>query len=138
MKTSQNFNIYIITSDELYGQTLKDFLKTKLDDTIMVQLFTTVQSCINEMGSWEIKPDMIILDYSLNETFKNNTNGLDAIEHIKNISPDTMISIISDKNEMDTAIKTLRFADCNFVNKDQFLFSHLLNSIQECLQPAKL
>jgi len=138
MKTSKSFNIYIVTTNTLYGQSLKQFLETNLENNIHVQTFSTAESCINEIGSWEIKPDIIVLDHFLNKTLKNGTDELHTVDRIKQMSPKTMIIVLSNESDMAHATKTLWFGACDYVLKDQFVFSHILNSVQECLQPSKL
>ncbi|MGQ0828565.1 MAG: response regulator [Bacteroidota bacterium] len=137
MKTSKSFNIYIVTTNTLYGQSLKQFLETNLENTIQVQNFSSAESCINEIGSWEIKPDIIVLDHYLNRTLKGN-DELHTVDRIKQMSPKTMIIVLSNESDMAHATKTLCFGACDYVLKDQFVFSHILNSVQDCLQPSKL
>jgi DNA-binding NarL/FixJ family response regulator len=137
MKTSKIFNIHIVTTNTLYGQSLQQFLETNLDTEVHVQVFDSVQSCINEIGSWEIKPDIIILDQYLNSDFKSST-GTYSVDRIKQLSPKTMIIVLSDETDMGKASKTLLFGASDYITKDQFVFSHILNSVQECLQPSPL
>lgn len=137
MKTSRAFNIYIVTTNTLYGQSLKQFLETNLDSDVNIQDFASAESCISEIESWEIKPDIIVLDHYPN-TFSTEREGFHTIERIKQMSPKTMIIVLSNENDMAKATKTLCFGACDYVPKDQFVFSHILNSIQECMEPSKL
>src|SRR5438105_4515118 len=123
MKFSKNLCLYIVTQDKLYGQSLKNFLETKLDSKLMIQLFASVKSCINEIGSWEIKPDVVILDYSLIVPSKTSTNGLHTVDHIKFLSRDTTVIVLSNEREIDAAIKNSHVGICNYVLKNQFVFS---------------
>jgi DNA-binding NtrC family response regulator len=137
MNISKTFNIYIVTANELYGQSLKHFLETNLHDNAHIQTFNSAESCINEIGSWEVKPDIIVLDHYLNEP-SSDFEGLHTVDRIKILSPKTMIIVLSNESEMDRASKTLCFGAYDYIPKDQFVFSHILNSVNECLEPSKL
>lgn len=136
MNSSKIFNIYIVTVNTLYGQSLKQFLETNLDSNINVQTFTSAESCINEIGSWEIKPDIIVLDHNLN-TLSSDSEELHTVDRIKHMSPKTMIIVLSNESDMAKATKTLCFGAYDYIPKDQFVFSHILSSVQECLEPSK-
>ncbi|MBA3704528.1 MAG: response regulator [Bacteroidetes bacterium] len=137
MKTSKNFNIYIVTTNTLYGQSLKQFLEINLGGNIHVQTFIRAESCINEIGSWEIKPNIIVLDCYLNLT-NSDMDGLHTVVRIKQMSPKTIIIILSNETHIETATKTLHADACDYVTKDEFVFSEVLSSVQKYLSPLKI
>lgn len=137
MKTSKNFNIYIVTTNTLYGQSLKQFLEINLGNNVHVQTFLRAESCINEIGSWEIKPNIVVLDYYLNIT-QNDQEEFHTVVRIKQMTPKTIIIILSNENEIEQATKIMHMDTCDYVSKDQFVFSQVLNSVQKYLQPLKI
>jgi DNA-binding NtrC family response regulator len=45
--------------------------------------------------------------------------------------------MISDEEDMPSAVKALRYGAYDYVMKDRFAFSHIKASVEKCLEPSR-
>ena len=81
--------IYIVDDDPIYGGTIKKILNVKKFSN--VKLFNSGEECLDQIS---VKPDLIILDFSL-ETL----NGLDVLRLIKGKQPKTKVVFLTSLND---------------------------------------
>ena len=61
-----------------------------------------------------------------------------AVDRIKEISPETVVIMISDEEDMESALKALRYGAYDYVMKDRFAFAHIEASVKKCLEPSRV
>lgn len=136
MKTLEYFNLHLIVDTKLYAESLKRSLEDILEEGTRVQMFTNKEVYIDEIKKIDHKPDVIVLDYSLNKVSKENMDYLHTMDRIKQISPKSVIIILSNEEDMEAAKKTLQYGATDYILKDQFAFSHIAASVKNaCIHP---
>jgi DNA-binding NtrC family response regulator len=125
-----------IIDEKSYGDELKKVLEENLDEEINVKIFPTGELGLKAMRGFKNKPKVVLLDYSRN---RMNITGMEdhTVDNILESSPDTEIIIISDTESKERAMKALQFGAQDYVEKDQFAFEHIVDSVKTALNPPK-
>lgn len=134
MQNLEYYNLFVAADNQLYAESLKQSLEASLDKNIKVEAFISKEECINNIDATH-KPDIIVLDYKLNKT--DDSNNKHTVDKIKEISPETVVIMMSDEKDMPSAIKALRYGAYDYVMKDRFAFSHIRASVKKCLEPSR-
>ena len=137
MDVPEKIKLFIVDYDYYYSLSLKHSLEKKFGDSMHVELFRSGESCLEALRVSDEKPDVILLDYIENKEL-NKDNGEHTVDHIREISPDISIIILSTKKHADRAVKALGYGAHDYVMKDQFAFEHIYNAIDGCLHPSKV
>lgn len=133
MQSFEPFNLYVAADSKSYAESLKRSLENSFDNNVNIESFNSKESCISKIHH-DKKPDIVVLDYKLNKKTEDDDYTVDLI---KEMSPDTVVIMISEEEDMLSAVKALRYGAHDYVMKDQFAFSHITESIAKCLHPSK-
>jgi DNA-binding NtrC family response regulator len=127
------YNLFVAADNELYAESLKQSLESSLDKkNVKVEAFISKEECINNIGKTN-KTDIVVLDYKLNK----KSNDSYTVDKIKEKSPDTIVIMMSDEEDMPSAVKALRYGAYDYVMKDRFAFSHIRAAVEKCLVPSR-
>lgn len=141
MKNEKIINLFIIEDNALYATALKQFLQTNLENftyAVSITEFKTSESCTEALNkNKHIKPDIIILDYFLNNQSTEAMNGLNAMFHLKIFHPEVEVIFLSSQDKMEVAVESLRTGAFDYIVKDEFAFQNVLSSVRECLDEKK-
>lgn len=136
MQNLENYyNLFVAADNELYARSLKQSLENSLDKHVKVEAFISKEDCINKIQS-DNKPDIVVLDYKLNKKTSEGRN-IYTVDKIKEISPETIVIMMSNEEDMPSAIKALRYGAYDYVMKDRFAFSHIREAVEKCLVPSR-
>lgn len=112
-------HIFIVDDNEMFAQMLQDHLTAPKFKTTV---FNTGEDCINKLYE---NPDLIILDFHLNDVFKEAANGLEILQEIKNQNPRTHVIMLSSQEKYSVAAKTISKGAEQYVVKDDNAFSNI-------------
>jgi DNA-binding NtrC family response regulator len=129
----EEIDLFII-DDKKYGNKLKRLIEEKIQENVNVQIFLTGESGVQAMKNNDKKPKIVLLDYSRN---KMNGEKNHTVDHILETSPGTDVIMLSDKANKQRALKALGYGAHDYVEKDQFAFDHILDSVKTALHPPK-
>ena len=90
--------LFAIDDDPVYLQMIKDELSEI--PFLRIQGFTAGEECLNHLYH---EPDLIILDYFLNNSNPNAKNGLEILEEIQNVLSEVPIIALSGQLMPDPA-----------------------------------
>jgi DNA-binding NtrC family response regulator len=136
MQNLENYyNLFVAADNELYARSLKQSLESSLDKHVKVEAFISKEECINKIQK-ENKPDIVVLDYKLNKKTSEGQSTY-TVDKIKEISPETIVIMMSNEEDMPSAIKALRYGAYDYVMKDRFAFSHIREAVEKCLVPSR-
>lgn len=113
------FTVFVLEDDEWYNKYLVHTIS--LNPDYQVKSFLTANHLFEKMHE---KPDVVTLDYRLPEI-----TGADALEKIKLLSPDTEIIVISEQNDITTAINLLKKGAYDYLVKEKNISDRLLTII---------
>lgn len=134
MQNLEHYNLFVAADNQLYAESLKQSLETSFDKHVRVEAFISKEECINTINR-KNKPDIVVLDYKLNKS--DGASSKHTVDKIKEISPETIVIMMSDEEDMPAAVKALRYGAYDYVVKDRFAFSHIRASVEKCLEPSR-
>ena len=129
------YNLYVAADNQLYAESLRQSLQTSFDKHIKVEAFISKEECLDKIEK-ENKPGIVVLDYKLNKK-SHDSNSTHTVDKIKEVSPDTIVIMMSDEEDMPSAVKALRYGAYDYVLKDRFAFSHIRAAVEKCLVPSR-
>lgn len=80
-----------------------------------------------------INPDIVILDYRLNDINPAAKNGLEILKRIKRVKPDLPILMLSGSENIELAIKSIRYGASDYIVKNSNAFARLSKDINKML-----
>ena len=122
-----DFKVYILEDDEWYNKLLVH--SASLNPDYLVKSFFTASDFYLALKD---KPNIVTIDYRLPDA-----NGEDVLEKIKQVSPDTEVIVISEQENIETAVGLLKKGACDYLVKEKNIRDRLLiviNNIRKSTQ----
>lgn len=109
MKANKPFKIFIVDDDlfclNIYEQHLHNM------GYFDISLFESGTSCLNNLTK---QPDIIFLDHGMDAL-----NGEEVLKKIKRSNPNIYVVFISGKEDLETAVNSLRYGAFDYIVKGQ-------------------
>lgn len=126
--------LFIVDDEPIQNEMLKDYLNERyLYD---IKIFDNGEAALAQME--EFKPEIMILDYHLNNNVTDAKNGLDILKMMKDKYPDTQVIMLSGQDKMDVAVNTMKYGAYDYVVKGESAFSRMENSINNLSELHKM
>ena len=122
------FTIFVLEDDEWYNKYLAHTIS--LNPDYDVKSFFSANDFFKNIDK---KPDVVTLDYRLPDV-----NGEDVLEKIKQQSPDTEVIIISEQDNIETAITLLKNGAYDYLVKEKNIRDRLLAIINNVHKNVQL
>jgi DNA-binding NarL/FixJ family response regulator len=126
MGTIDYKHIFIVDDNEMFTQMLSDHL-TK-NPKYKISVFHTGEECINNLFQ---NPDLIILDYYLNDVSSNAADGLEILLEIKKYDERIQVIILSSQEHYGVALQTIARGASLYVMKDDHAFKKIDHFLKE-------
>ena len=117
-------NIFVVDDDKLMSTALQDYLTRKIPHHVTV--FSTGEECLKHLSE---KPDVIILDYYLDSVSKDAANGMEILQAIKKLAPQTSVIMLSSQERYGVAMQTLQKGAEQYVIKDEHAFEKIADMV---------
>lgn len=117
--TSGPFKIFVVEDNELYNRLLVHTLS--LNPDFEIKSFFSAKEFISHLHE---NPDVVTLDYRLPDS-----NGIELLQKIKNNNQETEVIIISEQDEIKTAVELLKAGAYDYIVKSKDIRDLLLNTI---------
>lgn len=114
-----SLNIFVVEDDEWYRELLAYNLELNPDYQIFK--FATANECLKNLGK---QPDVITLDYRLPDMA-----GDEVLQRIKDFNPDIEVIIISEQENIETAVGLLKMGAYDYLVKAKDIRDRLLNVV---------
>lgn len=124
MKSEQAFNIFVVEDNEWYNKLLVHTLS--LNPVFTVKSFFSGEELMKELSECV---HVVTLDYRLPDT-----TGDKLLTKIKRVSPNTEVIIISEQNEIETAVELLKLGAYDYLVKSDDIRDRLwktVNNVRE-------
>ncbi|MFY9307742.1 MAG: response regulator [Bacteroidia bacterium] len=128
MPNQKDITIFLVDDDPIYLKSLE--LQFLQNPDLKVKSFLTGEACIEQMS---IKPDIVILDYILNDSNKEAMDGIRTLLKIKNLSPGTQVIMLSSEEDVEVVTNSLKLGAFNYVVKNANTFLKLKGCIKKIL-----
>lgn len=122
----KKYNIMLVDDDLIFLEMLKESLSDNSDFNIIT--FQTGEECLNNMNS---KPDVIVLDYFLNNDKDDAKDGLKILKEIHRIDPKAKVIILSGQEDGNLVYDFVRENATNYVVKDDRAFENVKKAIED-------
>jgi len=124
MKNENKMHLFLVDDDALFLKSLEIEFHHHTDFT--VETFATGELCVENLSH---NPDVIILDYHLNDIDKNAMNGIETLDKIKALKPDIPVVMLSSQDKIDVAISCMHHRAFDYVVKSETAFLRLQKNI---------
>ncbi|MFO7977217.1 MAG: response regulator [Bacteroidales bacterium] len=133
MKTEKEVKVFLVDDDALYLKVLE--LEFVENTGFIIETYSTGESCL---ASLDHQPDLIILDYILDNVDKNAMNGIQTLDKIKACNPEIPVIILSAQDKIEVAIDCMHHKATDYVVKSETAFLRLQKIISNVLQHQKV
>ena len=113
-------HIFIVDDNEMFTSMLQDHL-SKIP-AFQISSFGTGEDCLKNLYQ---NPDLIILDYNLNDIYKEAANGLEILEEIKRHKCPAHVIMLSSQERYTIAAQTISKGAEQYVIKDESAFDNI-------------
>ena len=120
--------IFIVEDDPLYGKLIRH--KISMDPDFHVELFGSGKELISRLDE---NPRVVTLDFGLPDY-----SGLDLLQKIRTISPNTEVIVLSGQENIDTAVEMLRCGAYDYLNKDHKALDKLWLVVHKALEKSQM
>jgi len=134
IEVKKKFSIFIVDDSELYRMMLTKALDNEPDfvnkRNYSIRVFPSAEKCLEEINS---HPDILILDYLLEGTSKENgtMNGMEMLHKVKEISPATEVVMISGQKDLDVITDLIKQGAKDYVEKDMMWQKKIKNVVRK-------
>tara|TARA_B100001109_G_scaffold255877_1_gene261978 strand:+ start:9108 stop:10466 length:1359 start_codon:yes stop_codon:yes gene_type:complete len=125
---SPSFKVFVVEDNEWYNKLLVHNLS--LNPDLEVKSFTQGKDLLQSLSE---NPQVITLDYRLPDM-----NGEQLLEKIKQFNDQIEVIIISEQEEIETAVELLKKGAYDYLTKNKDIQNRLLNSISKIKKNHKL
>lgn len=124
----QALRIFVVEDNEWYRKLLVHTIS--LNPDYEVRSFETGKELLAALDQ---SPDVITVDYRLPDML-----GSELIERIREIQPEASILVISEQEDIETAVELLKLGAYDYIVKSNDIRNRLLNTLQHVQKQAKL
>jgi DNA-binding NtrC family response regulator len=115
--------VYIVDDDEMLSEMLVDYLEHR--GNFNLKTFGTGELCLEDLGSSNDDPEIIILDFNLDSIQPDAANGLQILKAIKKHNKNIAVIMYSSQEQFGRALQTIGKGALEYVIKDQAAFSKI-------------
>jgi two-component system, OmpR family, response regulator len=121
--------IFLVDDDKLYLKLLEVELLNQGDFDI--ETYSTGERCLKHMPHL---PDVIVLDYYLDDIDKTAMNGIETLDKIKAVNPEIPVIMLSSQDSIDIAVSCMHHKAFDYVVKSETAFLRLKKIIPAVFQ----
>jgi two-component system OmpR family response regulator len=129
----EKIKLFLVDDDVVFLKSLEIEFLQHADFTI--NTFSTGELCMENLS---LHPDVIILDYHLDEVDKAAMNGLSTLDKIKAYNPDIPVIMLSSQDKIDVAINCMHHRAFDYVVKSETAFMRLQKIITTIFKYKKM
>lgn len=134
--SNKNILIFIVEDDPMHLQMLHDHL-SKMSD-FAIKDFGTGEECIKHITEKKETPDIIFLDYYLDNVVKDAMDGLDALVEIKKIAPATDVVMLSRQDDIEVAVDIMKYGAFDYIVKGESAFYRAEKTVYNIYRYSKM
>ncbi|MBX2907286.1 MAG: response regulator [Taibaiella sp.] len=117
---TQQKHIFVVDDDEMMLAMLGDHLRK--NPLHKVTTFSTGEDCISNLA---LGPDVIILDYQLNNVVPDAGDGMQILQQIKKLNKAVKVIMLSSQDEYGKALQTVMKGAAEYVVKNNDAFQRI-------------
>jgi two-component system OmpR family response regulator len=135
MSTKNEYSVFLVDDDKMFLTSLKNNLNQQFGTTLKVSEYGTGEECMEDMKEF---PDIIILDYYLNDsTHPNAINGIKVLQEIKSVSKDSIVIMLSSQDKLQVAVDSIKNGAYEYIAKSESAFVRIQNTLKNAIESIK-
>jgi len=119
-RDTDRLKIFLVDDDAFYLKSSE--IEFKLHTDCTVETYASGELCMQHLSH---NPDVIFLDYRLDDINKNAMNGIETLDKIKRFNSDIAVVILSAQENIDVAVNCMHHRAFDYVVKSKNAFRHL-------------
>lgn len=124
--------VFIVEDNEMFSETLRISLEMQGYEV------HTFQSGEQMISTWEVDPDIILLDFFIETAQGVAMNGDKILRFIRRISKSLPVVILTSNTDISQATTLLKEGAVDFIVKDDDLVANLQKTLAQILSSVKL
>ena len=124
-----NQKLIFIVDDDQFINTL--IMKRFTAEGYKVEAFTYGEECIKALSK---NPDAIILDYYFISNDQKVMNGMEVLDKIKELKPETPVMMLSGQEKGEIVLELARKGIDDYIIKDNNLIENLKSALNELFE----
>jgi len=130
---ADKIKLFLVDDDAMYLKLLEiEFLQHGDFD---IETYPTGEMCLENLSH---NPDVIILDYYLDDINKNAMNGIETLDKIKAANPTIPVVMLSSQDKIDIAVSCMHHGAFDYVVKSETAFIRLQKIITAIFEFKKI
>jgi len=125
MEKTEKLKVFLVDDDEMFVESLKHSLNGNIADILT---FPTGEECLKNLK--QEAPNVVVVDYYLNDKSKSAMNGIQVLNKIKEVNPETEVIMLSAQDNVSIAVDTLKYGAYDYIAKEQSAFVKVKNDIK--------
>jgi len=125
--------IFIVDDNPLQLEMIQDHFKGKQHLNLIS--IKTGEECLQRLNE---NPEIIVLDYQLDNVNRNAANGLEILKEIKSRNPEIEVIMLSGQERIEVAVNSMRDGAFDYVIKNEGAFLRLEYIINRILDKKAL
>lgn len=133
MKNETKIKLFLVDDDAVFLKSLEiEFLQHA---DFEIETFATGELCLENLSH---NPDVIILDYYLDDINPNAMNGIETLDKIKKVNEKIPVIMLSAQDKIDVAISCMHHKAFDYVVKSETAFVRLQKNISTIYEYQKM
>ncbi len=130
MNKTNTQKIYVVEDNDWYQKLLVHTIS--LNPDFEVEAFSAAKEVLKKLREDDL-PDLITMDYRLPDS-----TGEELLEQIKGIAPNLQVIVISEQEEIETAVSLLKLGAYDYIVKGNDIRNRLLNTLANAQKQSRL
>lgn len=127
MQKTRNPLIFVVQDSVVYKDLIVGYLKSRKYQNI--KTFNNGEECLKAA---ELKPDLIVLDYSF-----DGLNGLEIMRKVKQEQPETEFIFLSSQIDVEVAVKLMKAGAADYIVKNEKAPNNLAKAIDHLIAESR-
>lgn len=125
--------IFIVDDDPMQLDMLKDHLSAMSNFNIYT--FSTGEECLAQIDK---SPEIVFLDYNLDNKKSGAMDGLEVLREIKSKCPTAEVVMLSGQDKIEVAVDTMKYGAFDYIVKGESAFYRAEKAVFNLYKLAKL
>lgn len=130
---NEKIKLFLVDDDALFLKSLE--IKFLQHADFEIETFPTGELCFANLSH---NPDVVFLDYHLDDIDKSAMNGIETLDKIKAFNPDIPVVMLSAQDKIEVAIDCMHHGAFDYVVKSETAFVRLQKIITNIFQYKKM
>jgi len=133
MTEEKKILLFLVDDDPMFLKELE--IEFSQNTGSLIRTFSTGELCLKELS---LNPDIIILDYHLDDVEKNAINGLETLDRIKAVNSRIPVIMLSSQDKIEVAVNCMKHQAFDYFVKSETAFIRLQKTITTIFHYQKI